>query len=310
MLEWLTQSLTAGDAAGIAAGATVLAACIALIGVLLSAIISLLISGRNLFVNTVTIERSKWIEKLRQNIASCSGLLRTLSYKAAAGNFTAAEREEYIQKVNRLISLIPLQLNPFGEIDQTILSLLESMPALAEQQDGARLRTADDKLIKHSQWLLKAEWEKVKYEPRWWLSRWYGRAKARCHLTRYRRFRDGDEGNPRVNDGEGPAAASIVRRDRPSSIVRPETESAKKNLRRRSAAAAPPRRRERVALLTDLAGSARPARAGIGRERTRTCVSATTSCHQAYPRYIGFEMSNSTNKSGVLSGLHHRYARI
>ena len=70
------------------------------------------------------------------------------------------EREEYTKKINRLISLIRLQLNPFGEIDQTILSLLESMPALAEQQDGAPLRTADDRLIKHSQWLLKAEWEK------------------------------------------------------------------------------------------------------------------------------------------------------
>lgn len=206
MLEWFVHSLSAGGAAGIAAIATVSAACIALLGVFLSAIISLLISGRNLFVNTVTIERSKWIEKLRQNIASCSGLLRTLSYKVTAGNLTAVEREEFMQKINRLISLIRLQLNPFGEIDQTILSLLESMPALAEQQNGAPLRTADDRLIKHSQWLLKAEWEKVKYEPRWWLFRWYGRAKARCHLARYTRFRDGDGGRPRPNDGEGERA--------------------------------------------------------------------------------------------------------
>ena len=60
---------------------------------------------------------------------------------------------------------------------------------------------------------------------------------------------------------------NLIAPERPSSIVRPEPDSAKTKLRRRPAAAQRHPRRQRVgpiarvALLTDVAGSARPARA-------------------------------------------------
>jgi hypothetical protein len=60
-----------------------------------------------------------------------------------------------VEKINRLISLVSLQLNPFGEIDKNILTILAKMPALAGSPNGQKLRIADELLIKHSQWLLK-----------------------------------------------------------------------------------------------------------------------------------------------------------
>jgi hypothetical protein len=96
------------------------------------------------------------------------------------------------------------------------------------------------------------------------------------------------------------ATASFVRRDRPSSIVRPQpdsakTESAKTKLRRRPAAAAPPRRleqveqhrgslRSRVALLTDVAHEC--GQRGVGR-RGRTPKTASRARARGFGASVG-----------------------
>jgi hypothetical protein len=173
----------------------IIVAFIALAGVIISALISKLISGRTLYINAVTVERSKWIDRLRENIATCSGHLRTLSYltevaeiRAAVVPINLAEQDALVKEINKLISLISLQLNPFGEIDRNIISILARMPALANSRSGEKLRTADDLLIKHSQWLLKTEWEKVKSETRGFVLRRWAAIKACCHIHRYRQF--------------------------------------------------------------------------------------------------------------------------
>src|SRR3990172_6349073 len=99
----------------------IIVAFIALAGVILSALISKLISGRTLYVNAVTVERSKWIDKLRENIATCSGYLRTLSYQTEVADIRAtvapislAEQDALVKEINKLISLLSLQLNPLA----------------------------------------------------------------------------------------------------------------------------------------------------------------------------------------------------
>jgi hypothetical protein len=182
---------------------TITAAIIALVGVIISALtsafVSKWISGRTLYINSVTVERSKWIDKLRENIAKCSGDLRSLSYKveAAYARISVApvrlqEQDELVEKINMLISLISLQLNPFGEIDKNILAILARMPTLAQSPDGRKLRVADELLIKHSQWLLKAEWEKVKSETKGIILRVWAAMNAHRHLCRYRAFCEGE----------------------------------------------------------------------------------------------------------------------
>lgn len=192
MIDWIIQFLQRGDAAGLAARATIIAAFLAFVGVILTTLVTLLNARRSLYVNAVTTERSRWINNLRENISAFSGKLRTLSYYTTLGDIPKDEHKKIISDVNTLISLIRLQLNPFGEIDGNIIQLLEKMPTLAEKPNGETLRTADDLLIRHSQWLLKAEWEKVKYETRGIVLKGIGVVKARCHLARYRNFALGD----------------------------------------------------------------------------------------------------------------------
>jgi hypothetical protein len=124
------------------------------------------------YLNAVTVERSKWINALRDNIASFSGALRTLSFRAETKSLDDDAKIAAITKINKLISLIHLQLNPHGTIERNIATILEQMPALAEKPDGEALRKKDRLLVDHCQWLLKAEWEKVKYEARWLARPW------------------------------------------------------------------------------------------------------------------------------------------
>ncbi len=163
-------------------------AIISLCGVIISAFIAWLIASKALYVNAVTVERSKWINALRENIASVSGKLRTLSFRAEANILDDPTRTAAIAEINNLISLIYLQLNPFGTIERNIVIILERMPGLAERQNGAQLRQEDNLLIRHCQWLLKAEWEKVKYEANWFLLRPWLWLKRQWYLCRYRRF--------------------------------------------------------------------------------------------------------------------------
>ena len=131
------------------------------------AILAAIIQTRNNYLQAVTAERSKWIDKLRMNIAALSGMIRTLSYKNLTGtiSFNSQEYISSLDEINKVVALIRLQLNPDGTVDQNILSLLDRLPYLSESaQRHPLLRRGDDLLIAHSQWLLKDEWEKVKRE--------------------------------------------------------------------------------------------------------------------------------------------------
>jgi hypothetical protein len=121
-------------------------ALIALAGVVISAFVAWLTALKRLYVNAVTVERSKWINALRENIAAFSGKLRTLSHRAEAESLDDEARIAAITEINNLISLIHLQLNPHGTIERNIATILERMPGLAERADGAALRREDRRL--------------------------------------------------------------------------------------------------------------------------------------------------------------------
>ena len=171
--------------------ATVVAAAIALTGVLLSAIVSAFVSRRSSYIASVTSERSKWIDKLRTNIAELLGALGQMHIKHAASKDyrNSGTHFEDIRKVDTLIATITLQLNPRGSIDKNMIRLLERSPREADALNSAtQFRAAERALILHSQFLLKEEWEKVKYESRLAITRplaWWGR----CRRAReYREF--------------------------------------------------------------------------------------------------------------------------
>jgi HAMP domain-containing protein len=168
----------------------ILVAVIALVAAVVSAFVSFLISRRSIYINSVTVERSKWIGELRANIASLSGEVRNINQRLI-DNRAFDRSDEFsssAQKIYRLSALIRLQLNPFNEIDANLLSIIDEFTDSFNSPTDFRWASQDYLLIAHAQWLLKAEWEKVKSEaaglPRKpWL--WF---KSKLYMRRYRKF--------------------------------------------------------------------------------------------------------------------------
>jgi hypothetical protein len=169
-------------------------ALIALSGVVVAAILSALIafvtSRKALFVNAVTVERSKWIEKLRNNIATYSAATHGLFYKAKTEDWEKGASPEYFVQLREIQDLklqLKLQLNPKGEIDANIILLVDRLYNLARKWTvGLDLEVTEHLLIQHAQWLLKAEWEKVKTEARGPLSHLIAKWAERRYLAEYR----------------------------------------------------------------------------------------------------------------------------
>lgn len=178
---------------GGAGAASIMVAFIALVGAAAGALASYLVAGRAVYVNTITVERSKWIGALRQNIANYSTAvaqagLRLAEYNHATDEEGAARRVfDKLDEINQHASLIQLQLNPWGEIDKNILKLINSVVLRVDGSAGLLVRL-DELLIAHSQWLLKAEWEKVKYEAGGPLYRLIHEADERSRLAKYRQW--------------------------------------------------------------------------------------------------------------------------
>jgi hypothetical protein len=105
-------------------------AVIAVSGAIISAFVSAFISRRTNYLNVVTAERSKWIEKLRGNLAEYSAVAHAVFYKAknedwSEGGKTSPEYYALLRELQDLRSLLKLQLNPKGEVDQNVLVLID-----------------------------------------------------------------------------------------------------------------------------------------------------------------------------------------
>jgi hypothetical protein len=165
-------------------------ALIALAGVLVTASITFVSSRRSIYINSVTTERSKWINALRINIAEFSKYALTLQGIKKQGLLSSKDAIELIERLNGLMSLIKLQLNPRGEMDANISKILDKF---AQANLGKiDLERAHNLLIEHSQWLLKAEWERVKYEASGFVRGFVVGCKRKIHGWRYHTFAIGE----------------------------------------------------------------------------------------------------------------------
>ncbi len=169
------------------AAATISAAIIAVCGVIFSAFSAFVTGRRSVYISSVTAERSKWIEKLRSNIAEL------LQVCAAINNDTVTS-EPYDEKRNKadgLISLISLQLNPADEggIDKNLIAHLRILVE-ATEKPGDEFRKEEKKFVRHSQFMLKEEWEKVKTEARGWIATLWNKVRGKkcARKCAYKRF--------------------------------------------------------------------------------------------------------------------------
>lgn len=180
MVNSLLQYLNANPA--------VVAAVIAFIGVVVSGFVAFTVSKRSTYLTTVTAERSKWIDKLRANISELLGTCGAIHMsKDRTSERALAKRQE----ADRLIALITLQLNPNdgSGIDRNLIDLLPRLVKSSEKDDDT-YRLFERRFVRHTQFLLKEEWEKVKAEAKGatlaWLSR-AGRERQR-RAAQYRAF--------------------------------------------------------------------------------------------------------------------------
>lgn len=116
---------------------------------------------RTIFINTVTAERIKWIEKLRDNISSFCGLTHTWRSSELEGK---SGEIEVLKQLDKLRYFIRLQLNPSGVHDREIELLIALIPNLTHETQAMELSGKMNELILVSQKLLKEEWDKVKEE--------------------------------------------------------------------------------------------------------------------------------------------------
>lgn len=142
---------------------------IALAGVLLTfllgfynLIVNRTLKNRTQFVDTITAERIKWLEKIRIDISRFSGL--TSFWVKNLRDASSEDSKEVLKEIDILRVMIKLRLNPKGTYDKEIMDLLDEIPQLTNQIDMSLLNKKLEQLTTLSQKLLKEEWEKVKKE--------------------------------------------------------------------------------------------------------------------------------------------------
>lgn len=113
------------------------------------------------FINTVTAQRVKWLEQIRQDVAEFVGL--THHWTRSNDESRDAEKE-LLREIDRLRYVIRLRLNPSDPTDIRIAELVKRIPDLTHETQSEALFDALEELTTATQQMLKAEWEKVKSE--------------------------------------------------------------------------------------------------------------------------------------------------
>ncbi len=154
----------------------------AIVGVVISAVVSTIVSRRSVYINAVTVERSKWIETLRVTISKFSAAadrVVTLRQAQAVEYLKSVEWATDTQELHRLMSDLTLRLNPTEHEALNLLMAAKKLDAAARLHSSAAVILADEIMVRHAQWVLKAEWERVKQEaagrlqaPKFWFRGW------------------------------------------------------------------------------------------------------------------------------------------
>lgn len=162
MREWIVQTLGGG-----AAALAVLVAVLGLAGALGGAATSYIIGQQTVYVNSITTQRMKWVDSLRGKLVLLLAKINIVSTLLAGNDDIDMDRFlSLTHEIDELRQTLFLQLNPRGLIDGNVASIVDALvksPSTTRRAQTGALATT---LREHSQWLLKAEWERIKFEAR------------------------------------------------------------------------------------------------------------------------------------------------
>jgi hypothetical protein len=117
---------------------------------------------RTTYINSVTSERVKWINALRENISKYAGL--TYNWVISNVEEGGDESKEILKEIDQLRILIKLQLNPTEELSQKIITWIDNISQSTHECQKDQLKKNLNCMVSDVQKLLKEEWNKVKDE--------------------------------------------------------------------------------------------------------------------------------------------------
>lgn len=170
MIEWFHRiasdpAYVAIVAAWFAAIASFVAAFITIVTATITARTTAGVASRSVYINSVTAERSKWIDALRRLIADYTGAAeRVISRRKDPKYEQSAEWATDVQSLRTNLSNLKMRLNPREAIAKNLIVAARKVDQAARIHRWADVDLASEIMVRHSQWVLKFEWNRVKME--------------------------------------------------------------------------------------------------------------------------------------------------
>lgn len=119
------------------------------------------ISRKTIYINSITSERVKWIEKLRDNM---SVFISEANYWLSSDVKIIEEGKKIFKNIQRLGLVIKLQLNPYDNYDQKISECVDNIISTLPNRKKEEIFIIMEDIVLNTRMLLKQEWSKVKNE--------------------------------------------------------------------------------------------------------------------------------------------------
>jgi endo-1,4-beta-D-glucanase Y len=129
---------------------------------LVNIVYNIYINRRTTYINSVTSERVKWINALRENVSKYAGL--TYNWVISDIEEGSEESKKILKEIDQLRILIQLQINPNEDLGKSIISCIDTISTHTHESQKEVLKKDLKGLVSDVQNLLKEEWDKVKDE--------------------------------------------------------------------------------------------------------------------------------------------------
>jgi len=143
---------------------SLIVALIAFVASMTSLYVGIMQNRKTRFINTITSERIKWMEKLRSQISSYCSLC--WHYSVFDNKGRRGESIEMQAEIDKTGTMIRLLLNPSESAAVVIIDRIKHMRTLIFKTDIVELLREMEDLTVDSQNLLKQTWEEIKEEAR------------------------------------------------------------------------------------------------------------------------------------------------
>lgn len=170
MIDWLYRvtsdpAYVPVVAAWSAAITSFVVALITIVTVKITARTTTNVASRSVYINSVTAERSKWIDALRRSIADYTGSAeRVISRRKDSKYEHSSEWAADVQSLRTNLSNVKMRLNPREAIARNLIAAARKVDQAARIHRWVDVDLASEIMVRHSQWVLKIEWNRVKME--------------------------------------------------------------------------------------------------------------------------------------------------